>query len=95
MTQGRAATGQFFPGSARRPIAHGTTGGYRAHFRHGAPMCEPCRDAHRKDVGAKPFQPAKCGTTGGYQRHLDRAEPTCADCRAANTEARRARRRAS
>jgi hypothetical protein len=28
-------------------IAHGTTAGYRAHYRQGVPMCEACRSAHR------------------------------------------------
>lgn len=30
----------------RQPINHGTGGGYRAHFRHGVPLCDPCRRAH-------------------------------------------------
>lgn len=78
--------------SRRRPINHGTLGGYRAHYRHGVPLCEPCRDAHRRSRGRKgPQKQAVCGTTGGYCRHLQRGEKTCAECRAAHAQAHRAR----
>jgi hypothetical protein len=33
-------------GSTRKPINHGTNGGYVAHYRRGEPMCDPCRAAH-------------------------------------------------
>lgn len=69
-------------GSRRRPINHGTGGGYRAHFRHGVPMCEPCRDVERRRHGYKaPQKQAVCGTRAGYIR---RGETACAACRAAN-----------
>lgn len=32
--------------SHRPPTKHGTTAGYRQHYRHGDPPCEPCRLAH-------------------------------------------------
>ncbi len=71
----------------RKPIQHGTGGGYRAHFRHGVPMCEPCRAVERKAKGCKaPQKVAVCGTIGGYHRHLDRREETCRPCRDANNE---------
>lgn len=92
MTAGRAPMGAFVPGTACRPIQHGTTGGYRAHFRHGEPMCEPCRDAERKRMGYKgPRKTAVCGTPSGYQRHLNRTEQPCAPCRAAKAKAKRER----
>ena len=73
----------------RLPINHGTVGGARAHFRHGEPMCEPCRDAERKRRGNKPFQPVRCGTRSGYMAHLAKGEASCADCRAAQNAYRR------
>lgn len=36
------------PQNTRQPINHGTIGGYKAHKRHGEPMCEPCREANRE-----------------------------------------------
>lgn len=35
----------------KKPINHGTAGGYAAHHRRHEPMCQPCRDAHQ---AAKP-----------------------------------------
>jgi hypothetical protein len=29
-------------------IRHGTDKGYQAHRRHGIPVCDPCREAHRQ-----------------------------------------------
>jgi DNA-binding CsgD family transcriptional regulator len=87
VTRGAAKEGEFFPGSRRRPIEHGTVGGYRAHYRHGEPMCDPCRAAERKRLGhAGPQKTAQCGTVGGYARHLRRGEKTCAPCRRAQAE---------
>lgn len=84
MTRGPAPTGQFFPGSRRKPIEHGTIGGYRAHYRHREPMCEPCRAAERRRRGYKgPQKTAVCGTRSGYDRHIRRGEQPCAECRAA------------
>lgn len=75
----------------RKPIAHGTTGGYRAHSRHGEPMCEPCRDAERQRLGYRgPQRQAECGTVGGYARHLKRGEQTCQPCRDAHAAHQRA-----
>lgn len=31
---------------SRRPINHGTIGGYIAHIRRGEELCRPCKDAH-------------------------------------------------
>ncbi|TFV91381.1 hypothetical protein [Blastococcus sp. CT_GayMR16] len=71
--------------SRRKPIRHGTTGGYRAHFRHGEPMCEPCRAADRTRKGYLGPQPvASCGTVGGYRRHLRHGEDACPPCLTAN-----------
>jgi hypothetical protein len=87
----------FFPGSRRRPIEHGTIGGYRTHFRHGVPMCELCRHAHRVSKGFKaPQRTAVCGTEGGYNRHLNRKEipcQPCCDARARGADERARRRR--
>lgn len=81
--------------SRRRPINHGTLGGYRTHYRHDVPMCEPCRAAHRRSRGHKaPQKQAVCGTRSGYGRHLRLGESTCAACRAAVVQDRTARRRA-
>jgi len=83
----------------RKPIRHGTAAGHRAHFRHGVPMCEPCRAAERRRRGYVNKQKvAQCGTDAGYGRHLDRKEPTCRACRAAHAAAcafYRARRQAA
>lgn len=70
----------------RQPIRHGTTGGFRAHFRHGEPMCDPCRDADRERRGVKKRVLLPCGTQGAYARHLNRNEEPCEPCRAANLE---------
>lgn len=35
------------PQCQKQPIKHGTEQGYRAHFRHGEEMCDPCRQANR------------------------------------------------
>lgn len=94
MPRGSAAVGEFFPGSRRRPIVHGTIGGYRAHFRHGVPMCEPCRQTERDRRGVEPFRWAVCGTRGGYNAHRRRGETTCGPCRAAHTAYQRAYRTA-
>ena len=53
----------------REPIRHGTPGGYRAHFRHKVPLCDPCREADRKRLGRQPRPPAECGTNSGYVKH--------------------------
>lgn len=77
----------------RQPINHGTTGGYRAHFRHQVPLCDPCRAAERQRQGyTAPQKQAVCGTVSGYGRHLQLGEKTCAECRAANAQDRRTRR---
>lgn len=73
----------------RKPIRHGTGGGYRAHSRHGEPMCEPCREHERQRRGRRPFTPARCGTRSGYHRHLIAGEPSCDPCRRAASEAHR------
>ena len=74
----------------RKPIKHSTIGGYRAHYRHGEEMCEPCRDAERKRHGYKaPQKQAVCGTRSGYSRHVQRGEETCPACRAVNAQDRR------
>lgn len=77
----------------RRPINHGTLGGYRTHYRHKVPMCEPCRNAERVFKGRRKLVLAPCGTRGAYARHLRAGEATCAACRAANTAAGREWRR--
>jgi hypothetical protein len=83
--RGPAHRGEYVPGTHRRPIAHGTTGGYRAHFRHGEPMCEPCRAAERARLGHQnPQKAAACGTDSGYGRHLKRKEPACEPCKDAH-----------
>lgn len=88
MSRGRAPTGAYFPGSSRKPIVHGTIGGYRAHFRHGVPMCEPCRAADREYHGYKaPQRTARCGTDSGYNRHLYQGETACQPCRDAKARA--------
>lgn len=69
----------------RMPINHGTPGGYRAHFRHGVPMCDDCRDANRRANGQQPMRYAVCGTRSAYGRHLRRGEEPCGPCREANT----------
>jgi hypothetical protein len=62
MTRGWARTGAFFPGSGRRPIQHGTMGGYRAHYRHGdLPPCEPCKRAESERQGYKTCKAADAG----------------------------------
>lgn len=89
MTQGSAPLGRYFPGSRRRPIQHGTIGGYRAHYRYGEPMCEPCRHANRLTKGWRgPQRQGQCGTAGGYNRHHRRGEQACSACKAAVAEAR-------
>lgn len=85
--RGRVPTGTYFPGSGRRPIAHGTIGGNRAHYRHGEPMCEPCRQAAREARGHQPLRPARCGTRSGYNRHLAHHERPCQPCKTAQSEA--------
>lgn len=71
----------------RKPINHGTTGGYRAHFRYSEPMCDACRDAAREARGTGPRRPPlPCGTGAAYVRHLDHGEEPCEPCRAANRE---------
>lgn len=96
MTQGRAKASEFVPGTARRPIQHGTIGGYRTHYRHGVPMCEPCRAAERTRLGYKaPQRIAECGTRSGYNRHCRRGEAPCPPCRDAQTADTRRRRTAS
>lgn len=88
--RGRARTGEFVPGTGRRPINHGTAGGYRAHFRHGEPMCESCRAAERTRLGYKgPKRAARCGTRSGYSRHVKAGEPTCGPCRDAHNDSMR------
>lgn len=90
-TPRRAPRGLHYPGSSRKPIAHGTIGGYRAHYRHGEPMCEPCREANRQYHGQQPKTSARCGTRSGYNRHIKAGEPTCAACRDAHALAMRER----
>lgn len=75
------------PGRPRQPINHGTLGGYRAHFRHKVPICEPCRNAERVARGRQPRTLAPCGTRTAYHRHLRRRETPCEPCRAANRAA--------
>lgn len=71
----------------RKPIRHGTTGGYQAHFRHGVPMCEPCRAAERKRLGYKaPQRRAACGTASGYNAHQRRGETPCTACSRAHAD---------
>lgn len=96
MTRGAAPVGAYFPGSQRRPIAHGTTGGYRAHFRYGEPMCEPCRQAERDRLGRSPRKPPPpCGTRNGYERHVrSLREKACEPCRRAKAAAQDAYKRA-
>lgn len=85
MSRGPAVTGQYFPGSRCKPINHGTAAGYRAHSRHGVPVCGPCRAAERARKGYQaPQKVAQCGTRSGYTRHLKRGEATCPACRAAH-----------
>lgn len=71
-------------GRRKMPIEHGTSGGYRTHFRHKVPMCEPCRDAERRRLGRRPMRYAPCGTRSAYHRHLRHGE-SCEACRQANT----------
>lgn len=85
--RGRVPTGTYFPGSGRRPIAHGTIGGNRAHYRYDEPMCEPCRQAAREARGHQPLRPAQCGTRGGYNRHIAHRERPCQSCKTAQAEA--------
>lgn len=94
--RGSAPFGRYFPGSRRRPIQHGTIGGYRAHYRHGdLPACEPCREAERHRQGYKaPQRRAQCGTEGGYVSHQRRGETPCEPCRAARAQAADRRNRA-
>lgn len=77
----------------RRPITHGTVGGYRAHYRHDVPMCEACREANRKARGHVARGHARCGTESGYKRHRARGED-CERCRRATSAVRRERRQA-
>jgi hypothetical protein len=73
---------------SRQPINHGTIGGYRTHYRHGVPMCEPCLAANRRARGYKGPQPvAAHGTRAGYNRHRRNGEEACLDCRKANSQA--------
>lgn len=88
---GRAPVGAFFPGSSRKPIAHGTIGGYRAHYRHGVPMCDSCRDADRQARGRTAFRAARCGTRSGYNAHRHRGEQPCQPCKDAQAAAKRVR----
>lgn len=77
----------------QKPINHGTIGGYRTHFRHGVPMCEPCREVNRQARGHKRPVLLPCGTRAAYSRHLDHGETPCEPCRAANTDDVKRRRR--
>lgn len=87
MSRGRAPVGAFFPGSSRKPIEHGTIGGYRAHYRHGdLPVCEACRQADREARGLQPFRSGRCGTRYGYMRHGRLGEPACDACKRAQAD---------
>jgi hypothetical protein len=65
----------------RKPINHGTEGGFNAHYRRGDPACEPCRKAHAqrttewrsvliicRDCGRERHREARGRCAGCYQR---------------------------
>lgn len=62
----------------RQPIKHGTPGGVRAHYRHGVPVCDVCRDTERGDRPRR--TPPQCGTASGYKDHRDHDTPACRPC---------------
>jgi hypothetical protein len=67
----------------------GTDGGYRWHYSHGEPRCQPCKTAHaarnRERKGLAPYarQLAPCGTSAAYGRHRKAGEAACDPCKAA------------
>ncbi|MFQ6157665.1 hypothetical protein ACLMMA_14495 [Micrococcus luteus] len=84
----RAATGEKSkPG---RKALCGTPSGYNKHHRDKTPTCDPCREAHRKDMqdrrrakGIQPPRLAKHGTISAYRRHHRHGEKPCEPCRKA------------
>jgi hypothetical protein len=71
-------------GPKPKPIRHGTTKGWWAHYRRGEKPCDPCRlalNASRNKTGRTCRPVAVCGTPGGYNKHRRLGEKPCLPCR--------------